>query len=342
MNSIMKIYNKNKKKYIYGAGYIGKRVYNMMRNHIRIDGYLDNYSHETLNGVHCYDPKDILGKVANIFILVAVQHYQEIEEELIRYGYVEKKDYLILCKDVVFETLTDYLDECENSITSSDTPDSNAQLFLACHGNVTIGRNVHIGHSQLFCRVYSKIVIEDDVWIDDGCVFTCDSGSELLIGHSSKIRANCSIDVHEDSKVILNGRNYIGKMNSLVSSGNSSISLGYFTDTDSNLNMRVLNHSKCFIGEDCMFSYDVALRSEDGHPIYDINSGEIINKKKNVFIGDHCWIGMRSTIMPGCEMQSGCMVGACSLVNGTFEHNSLIVGSPARAVKKNIEWKREY
>lgn len=56
-------------------------------------------------------------------------------------------------------------------------------------------------------------------------------------------------------------------------------------------------------GNDCMFSFDVILQSNDGHSLFDILSGENINCAseimgyKNIIIGNHVWIGVRSMIL---------------------------------------------
>lgn len=57
-------------------------------------------------------------------------------------------------------------------------------------------------------------------------------------------------------------------------------------------------------------------------------------------IGDNCVIGMGSTILNGAVIPSNSIVGAGSLVTSTFkseEEGVLIIGSPAKAVKKLTE-----
>ena len=72
-----------------------------------------------------------------------------------------------------------------------------------------------------------------------------------------------------------------------------------------------------------------------------------VNIGKNVSIGhnavihgctikDNCLIGMNSTILDNAIIGKNCLVGANSLVtsNSIFEDNMLIIGSPAKAIKK--------
>lgn len=57
-----------------------------------------------------------------------------------------------------------------------------------------------------------------------------------------------------------------------------------------------------------------------------------------VVIGDNVWIGENVVILPGSKIGNGCVIGANTLVNGgDFPNNTIIVGSPARIIKKYNE-----
>lgn len=53
-------------------------------------------------------------------------------------------------------------------------------------------------------------------------------------------------------------------------------------------------------------------------------------------IGNNVMIGMGAIVLNGANIPDGCLVGAGSLVtqNSTFEKDSLIIGSPAKAIRK--------
>ncbi|MDR0789426.1 MAG: acetyltransferase [Bacteroidales bacterium] len=53
-----------------------------------------------------------------------------------------------------------------------------------------------------------------------------------------------------------------------------------------------------------------------------------------VLIGDNVWIGEGVCILPGTTIGSGCIIGANAVVKGSFGDNLIIVGVPARAVKR--------
>jgi hypothetical protein len=62
---------------------------------------------------------------------------------------------------------------------------------------------------------------------------------------------------------------------------------------------------------------------------------------QEIKIGDHCWIGMNSVVMPGVTLGNGTIVAAGSVVTRSFtEGNCLLAGSPAqlkRQLTKNEE-----
>ncbi|MDR1218009.1 MAG: acyltransferase [Treponema sp.] len=96
------------------------------------------------------------------------------------------------------------------------------------------------------------------------------------------------------------------------------------------------------IGNDCMFSFGITLAVSDGHIILDKKNRKILNRNKDILIGDHVWIGMNATILKGVHIGDNSVVGAHSVVAKRYkEGNIIIAGNPAGIVKKNIEWKRE-
>ena len=72
------------------------------------------------------------------------------------------------------------------------------------------------------------------------------------------------------------------------------------------------------------------------HPYEDVqtNPRETEIKAYPVKIGRDCLIGMNSVILPGTELGVHCVVGANSVLSGYFPDYSVIVGAPAKVVKR--------
>lgn len=56
---------------------------------------------------------------------------------------------------------------------------------------------------------------------------------------------------------------------------------------------------------------------------------------KDVLIGENCWIGMNSVILPGVELGEHTIVGAGSVVTKSFpQGNCIIAGNPAKIIRE--------
>ena len=100
------------------------------------------------------------------------------------------------------------------------------------------------------------------------------------------------------------------------------------------------------IGKDCMFSWDIVISPHDGHLIYDLGNKTFINNtngklEESILIGDHCWIGGESIIMPNTVIGTGSVLGYRCMAKGDYPNNCVIVGQPGRIVRENVAWLRQ-
>jgi acetyltransferase-like isoleucine patch superfamily enzyme len=58
---------------------------------------------------------------------------------------------------------------------------------------------------------------------------------------------------------------------------------------------------------------------------------------RDVNIGDNCFIGARSIILPGVTIGDSCIVAAASVVARDVPAGSLVAGNPARVVEHNVK-----
>ena len=67
---------------------------------------------------------------------------------------------------------------------------------------------------------------------------------------------------------------------------------------------------------------------------HDLQNLEKSAEGKAVIIGEKCWIGMNSIILPGVKLANHIIVGAGSVVTKSFnEENIIIAGNPAKKIR---------
>lgn len=95
-----------------------------------------------------------------------------------------------------------------------------------------------------------------------------------------------------------------------------------------------------FIGNYVQFGPNVGILSSN-HGLYD----QRLSEKKKVKIGDYCWIGMNSVVLPGVTLGVRTIVAAGSVVSKSFPNGFCVIGgTPAKIIKeldpsKFIPWK---
>ncbi|ASU15426.1 acyltransferase [Actinobacillus pleuropneumoniae] len=119
-----------------------------------------------------------------------------------------------------------------------------------------------------------------------------------------------------------------------------TLKIGKNSSSTNPVYITVAENTQLTIGEDCMFATNNQIRTDDAHPIYDVNTGKRVNMSKDIQIGDHVWIGYGATILSGSAIGSGSVIGAGSIVRNKFPNNCVIAGTPAKVVKKDIFWER--
>lgn len=167
-------------------------------------------------------------------------------------------------------------------------------------------------------------------------------GNKIIIGKNSLLQ-NCSITFN-GAKCTLEIKDNVRLWNVSFwfEDVEGMISVGSNTTMEKGCQFASVEGAKIVIGEDCMFSHDIDLRTSDSHSVINMK-GERINPSKDIKIGNHVWLGIRSTILKGSEIGNNCVVSACSLVTSktNWKSNCIIGGVPAKILKNDINWKRE-
>lgn len=134
-------------------------------------------------------------------------------------------------------------------------------------------------------------------------------------------------------KLIFTGRAFLGC--GIRFSISSQIEIGDNVNITGNTS--VICNKKIKIGDNSLISWDCLILDTDFHKIY--KNGEIINEDKQIEIGNHVWIGAKSTILKGTKIPNGSVIGAGSLCSGLLiDENAIYTGQPVKIIKNCITW----
>ena len=179
------------------------------------------------------------------------------------------------------------------------------------------------GYGKIYHTVIGNgnmIKVEEETKLDKTTIRIRGNNNRIIFGKKCYVGPDCSFWMEGDNITIM-----IGDMTTFTRKV-------HFCAQE--------NDQRIVVGQDCMFSNTIVVRTSDSHPIYD-ESGKRINPPKSVSIGNHVWVAPNSCIYKGAIVNDGAIVGSNTLVTKVIPANSLAVGKPARVVKKNISWTRE-
>lgn len=89
------------------------------------------------------------------------------------------------------------------------------------------------------------------------------------------------------------------------------------------------------IGENVMMGPEVVMITRN-HKFNNLNkpiNKQGYEKERTIQICDNVWIGRRVIILPGVKIESGCIIGAGSIVTKSFPKQAIIAGNPAKIIK---------
>jgi maltose O-acetyltransferase len=115
---------------------------------------------------------------------------------------------------------------------------------------------------------------------------------------------------------------YFGAPNVAIGEG-TFINVGCFFDESSQITIG----RGCDIGMEvllCTSSHDIGVAARRAGRQ---TSGPIT-------IGDGCWLGARTTVLPGVTIAAGCVIAAGAIVTADTSPNTLYAGVPARAIRQ--------
>jgi len=122
----------------------------------------------------------------------------------------------------------------------------------------------------------------------------------------------------------------------------SVVRIGRNTSSTGQVTISAAEGASVLIGEDVMFASGNQIRADDGHPIFDVRSGERVNPSKSISIGNHVWLALGAVVLGGSEIGDGSVIGASSVVTGRIPNNVVAAGAPAKVRRRDVAWERPH
>jgi len=146
------------------------------------------------------------------------------------------------------------------------------------------------------------------------------AGNRLSIGQNSIIQANIRFE-DRGGEIRIGDRSYVGKSD-------------------------LVCYRSIVIGNDVIMSWGITVTDHDSHSLdWEHRKNDVLDWGRGrkdwahvahgpVVIQDKAWIGFNVSILKGVTIGEGAVVGACSVVARDVPPHSVVVGNPARVVRK--------
>ncbi|SDB74755.1 acyltransferase [Belnapia rosea] len=163
--------------------------------------------------------------------------------------------------------------------------------------------------------------------------------ADVFIGENAKLK-NILIEGTSGRGTIVFGPNVDVSNLVLQISGNGSLVISSGTTMPIPNILIQEEDNYVVIGDDCMFSNNVAIRTSDSHGIYDCKTRQRINQGRPVVIHNHVWVGRHVNINKGTEIGANSVVGQNAVTSGFLRGGAIHAGHPAKPIKEDIWWDR--
>lgn len=329
----------------------------------------------------------LFGRSDKYYVVIPIAFYPSIREQLILGGYSPNIDYCYFCDCEIQRTKEYYEDAHGNKIIGKyeglkfvfsgfysiieigdNVQFQNTSFYVHSDSKIVIGSNTRFVENQVYIRHSAEAIFgtgiyleKNDINVEDEARVKMKCGCNICFLHL-KIGKSAKVILDEEVSIVGPGADWEIRKNAELQVGiksciaggtcglgeNALFKIGKGFSINENYRIVICDNTSIFIGDDCMFSYDIRLRSNDGHSIFDITTGENINcsynisRDRKIVIGNHVWIGEGAEILYNTQIGNGSIIGAMSLVKSKIPNNCIAAGVPAKVIRKNIAWSRQY
>lgn len=206
----------------------------------------------------------------------------------------------------------------------------------------TVGCRIIFLTNRVKIRGNDNVVHHSSALIKTSRIRIKGNNNKIIVGENSRL---------EDVSIVINGTDHYLRIGSgctlrgcvfVLEDGNCTILIGDMTSIENHSHIAAVEpHSTVTIGNDCMISSQVDIRTTDSHSIIDQTTRTRINFSRDIVIEDHVWIGMQVLILKGVRVGKDSVLAARSLCTKDIPEGTIVAGTPAKIIRDNITWTRE-
>ena len=149
-----------------------------------------------------------------------------------------------------------------------------------------------------------------------------------------------SLRMKKGSKIIFRGNAYISQGCQIFLGQNANLDMG--EEMLLGDSVKIICYKNIIIGRRSEVTWESQVTDFNSHFIENVESQQISTIYRPVKIGNYCWIGNRTSVMPGTILPDKVIVTSNSLLNKDYikqgiKNYSLIGGIPAQLIKKGMK-----
>lgn len=157
----------------------------------------------------------------------------------------------------------------------------------------------------------------------------------VVIGEDCRFHGKLRLDLG-DNLAVINGGQPILAMDAHLSNGGTL--LCGRSSSAWGLRTWAQDGTVLSIGDGCLMSENISIRTTDHHSIIDLDTWEQLNFPSDVVIGRHVWLGASVTVGKGVNIGDGAIVAQHSTLTKSIPAREVWGGYPARMIRQNVSW----